>query len=81
MKPFRFSRSGFWMTSFFGLSRASTALAGPWGRGFPPWNSWSCPPNFFGFPYFPHPLLNLLFWVVVIGLCFLLIRRLFFSKN
>lgn len=61
------------------VSRASNAIAGPWSRGFPPINSWPCLP-FFGWNQgWFSLLLTVLFWAAVIGLCALVIKRLFFS--
>jgi len=70
---------GFLLSLLFWVSCASDAIAGPWGRGFPPINSWPCPP-FFGWSQgWFSMLLTVLFWAAVIGLCALVIKRLFFS--
>lgn len=72
-------KSGILLTPVFWVSRASNAFGGPWGRGFPPINSWPCPPFLGWYQGWFSLLLTVLFWAAVIGLCVLVIKRLFFS--
>jgi putative membrane protein len=81
MKNLLKGKLGLILTSVFRVSRASSAIAGPWNRGLPPLNSWPCQPFFSWNQGWPSLLLTVLFWAAVIGLCVLVIKRLFFPEK
>jgi hypothetical protein len=75
MKQLLKGKSGLWLAPVFYVSRISSAITGPWSRGFPPFNFWSCPP----FPNWSQGWVNLvltvLFWAAVVALCAFVIKR------
>ena len=74
-------KSSLLMAPVVWASRGFNAIAGPWGRGFPLWNSWPCPP-FFGWNQgWLGLLLTVLFWAAVIAICVLVVKRLFFHQK
>jgi putative membrane protein len=74
-------KSGLLLAPVFWVSRASSAIAGQWSRGLPTLNSWPCPPFFSWNQGWFSLLLTVLFWAAVIGLCALVVKRLFFSAK
>jgi putative membrane protein len=81
MKNLLKGKSGLMLTPVFWVSRASSAIAGPWSRGIPPMNSWPCPPFFSWNQGWLNLLLTVLFWVAIIALCALVVKRLFFPER
>ena len=69
------------LTPVFWVSRASNAIAGPWSRGFPPLNSWLCPPLFSWNQGWLSLLLTVVFWAAVIVVSALVVNCLFFRKR
>jgi len=81
MRQLMKGKSGLLMTPLFWVSRASSAIAGPWSRGFPPLNSWPCPPFFSWNQGWFNPVLTVLLWAAVVGLCVLVVNLVFFRKR
>ena len=76
MKQLLKDKSGLMLAPVFWVSRVSSAIAGPWSRGFPPLNSWPCPPFFSWNQGWLNPVLTVLFWAAVVAVCTLVVKRL-----
>jgi hypothetical protein len=81
MKQLLKGKSGLWLALVFWVSRASSAIAGLWSRGFPPINSWLCLPSFSWDQGWLSLLLTIVFWAAIIVVCILVVKRLFFRKR
>jgi len=81
MKQLLKGKSGLRLAPVFWVSRASSAIAGLWSRGFPPLNYWLCPPSFSWDQGWLSLLLTVVVCAAIIVVCALVVERLYFRKS